>query len=37
MSNDPALMAYTVKKRAVFGKEIWSQIGAAWPHEKGRS
>jgi hypothetical protein len=35
MSNDPALIAYTVKKRTVSGKEIWSRIGAAWPHEMG--
>jgi hypothetical protein len=35
MSNEPVLIAYTVKKGPVSGKEIWSRIGAAWPHDKG--
>lgn len=35
MTNAPVLIAYTVKKRKVSGKPMWTRIGAAWPHEKG--
>jgi hypothetical protein len=35
MSNEPVLIAYTVKKGAVSGKEIWSRTAAAWSHDKG--
>lgn len=35
MSNEPVLIAYTVKKAEVSGKPIWIRLGAAWPHETG--
>lgn len=34
MSNDPVLIAYTVK-RSKGGKTIWTEIGRAYPHEEG--
>ncbi|MGE0371646.1 MAG: hypothetical protein AB7G40_05560 [Hyphomonadaceae bacterium] len=34
MTNDPVLIAYTVKRTA-GGKSIWTKIGAAYPHEQG--
>jgi len=35
MSNKkPTLIAYTVKDRGE-GKDIWTRIGAAWPHSSG--
>ena len=36
MSNKPTLYAYAVKDRGRNQKAIWTRIGAAWPHEKGR-
>jgi hypothetical protein len=35
-SNTPALYAYAVKDRGRSKKAIWTRIGAAWPHEKGK-
>ena len=34
MTNDPVLIAYTVKDRP-GGKSAWRRIGAAFPHDKG--
>jgi hypothetical protein len=34
MTNDPVLIAYTVKELA-NGKNVWTRIGAAWPHDSG--
>lgn len=34
MSNQPVLIAYTVKSRK-GQKSAWTRIGAAWPHTKG--
>jgi hypothetical protein len=36
MSNKPSLYAYAVKERGRNQKSIWTRIGAAWPHEKGK-
>jgi hypothetical protein len=36
MSNKPTLYAYAVKDRGRNQKAIWTRIGAAWPHEKGK-
>ena len=36
MSNKPTLYAYAVKDRGRKQKAIWTRIGAAWAHEKGR-
>jgi len=36
MSNKPTLYAYAVKDRGRKQKAIWTRIGAAWPHEKGK-
>jgi hypothetical protein len=36
MSNKPTLYAYAVKDRGRTQKAIWTRIGAAWPHEKGK-
>ncbi len=36
MSNKPSLFAYAVKDRGRNQKAIWTRIGAAWPHEKGK-
>ena len=36
MSNKPTLYAYAVKDRGRNQKPIWTRIGAAWPHEKGK-
>jgi len=36
MSNKPSLYAYAVKERGRNQKAIWTKIGAAWPHEKGK-
>jgi hypothetical protein len=36
MSNKPTLYAYAVKERGRNQKAIWTRIGAAWPHEKGK-
>jgi hypothetical protein len=35
-NNTPTLYAYAVKDRGRGQKAIWTRIGAAWPHEKGR-
>jgi hypothetical protein len=34
MTNDPVLIAYTVKDRP-GAKSIWTRIGAAFPHDRG--
>jgi hypothetical protein len=34
MTNDPVLIAYTVKRKP-SGKSIWTRIGAAYPHDAG--
>jgi hypothetical protein len=34
MTNDPVLIAYTVKRRS-NGKSSWKRIGAAYPHDTG--
>lgn len=34
MTNDPVLIAYTVKQTA-GGKSIWTRVGAAYPHDEG--
>ncbi len=34
MTNDPVLVAYTVKDRR-GEKSIWRRIGVAFPHDKG--
>jgi hypothetical protein len=36
MSNKPTLYAYAVKDRGRNRQAIWTRIGAAWPHEKGK-
>jgi hypothetical protein len=36
MSKKPTLYAYAVKDRGSNSKAIWTRIGAAWPHEKGK-
>ncbi len=36
MSNKPTLYVYAVKDRGRNQKPIWTRIGAAWAHEKGR-
>ena len=36
MSNKPTLYAYAVKDRGRNQKAIWTRVGAAWPHEKGK-
>ncbi len=35
MTNDPVLIAYTVKDRQEGQKAIWRRIGVAFPHDKG--
>jgi hypothetical protein len=35
MTNDPVLIAYTVKDRPEGQKAIWRRIGVAFPHDKG--
>ena len=35
MTNDPVLIAYTVKDRARGKKALWRRIGIAFPHDKG--
>jgi hypothetical protein len=32
----PTLIAYAVKERGKGKKAIWTRIGAAWPHDKGK-
>ena len=36
MSNKPTLYAYAVKDRGRGQKSIFTRVGAAWPHEKGK-
>ena len=36
MSNKPTLYAFAVKARGRNQKAIWTRVGAAWPHEKGK-
>lgn len=35
MSNDPVLIAYTVKDRTADRSAVWTRIGVAFPHDKG--
>jgi hypothetical protein len=35
-SNKPTLYVYAVKDRGRKEKGIWTRIGAAWPHERGK-
>jgi hypothetical protein len=35
MTNDPVLIAYTVKDRPRGRKSVWRRIGVAFPHDKG--
>ena len=35
MSNDPVLIAYTVKDRTAERDAIWLRIGVAFPHDNG--
>ena len=35
-NNKPTLYAYAVKDRGRNQKAIWTRVGAAWPHEKGK-
>ena len=35
MSNDPVLIAYTVKRAARTKRPVWTRIGQAFPHETG--
>lgn len=35
MSNDPVLIAYTVKDRTSDRDAVWLRIGVAFPHDKG--
>jgi hypothetical protein len=32
MSKKPALIAYSIRERGKGQKDIWTRIGAAWPH-----
>jgi hypothetical protein len=34
MTNDPVLIAYSVKRLA-DGTSVWTKIGVAFPHERG--
>lgn len=34
MTNDPVLIAYTVKRKPT-GTAVWTRIGAAYPHDTG--
>lgn len=34
MTNDPVLIAYTVKRKPT-GTTVWTRIGAAYPHDAG--
>lgn len=34
MATDPVLIAYTVKRKP-SGKNVWTRIGVAYPHEAG--
>lgn len=35
MTNDPVLIAYTVKDTTPKRKAVWRRIGVAFPHENG--
>jgi hypothetical protein len=35
MTNDPVLIAYSVKDRTADSSAVWRRIGAAVPHDKG--
>ena len=35
MSKKPALIAYSIRERGKGQKDIWTRIGAAWPHSSG--
>jgi hypothetical protein len=35
VTNDPVLIAYSVKDRPAGQKAIWRRIGVAFPHDKG--
>ncbi len=36
MSKKPAYIAYTVKDRQKGQQAVWTRIGAAWTHQKGK-
>ncbi len=35
MNKKPALIAYSIRERGKGQKDIWTRIGAAWPHSSG--
>ena len=35
MSKKPTLIAYSIRERGKGQKDIWTRIGAAWPHSSG--
>ena len=35
MTNDPVLIAYTVKRSKKANRPIWTRIGRAYPHDTG--
>jgi hypothetical protein len=35
MTNDPVLIAYTIKRNATTGRSFWTRIGRAYPHDVG--
>ena len=35
MTNDPVLIAYTVKRSSAAKRPIWTRIGRAYPHDTG--
>ena len=35
MTNNPVLIAYTVKDRTGDKKAVWRRIGVAFPHDRG--
>ena len=35
MTNDPVLIAYTVKDAAPGKKAVWRRVGVAFPHDRG--
>jgi hypothetical protein len=37
MSKKPTLIAYSIRERGKGQKDIWTRIGAAWPHSSGTS
>jgi hypothetical protein len=35
MSKKPTLIAYRIRERGKGQKDIWTRIGAVWPHSSG--